>query len=103
MDNQRVYGLLGRPFPWKTNQNRLIEKKIENNNIPKILKTATDKTLEWGSYLCGIIFDKEDSPFLNAYMLDEEYVTHIKEDRLSRMLAGEVVESEHRWIVYDDE
>lgn len=72
-------------------------------DIPKITKASSDKTLEWASYLCGIIFDKEDSPFLNAYMLDEDYITHIKEDRLARMLAGEVVESEHRWIIYDDE
>ena len=36
-------------------------------------------------------------------MLDEEYAANIKEDRLSRMLAGEVVESEYRWIIYDDE
>ena len=103
LDNQRIFGLLGRPFPWKTNQNRLNEQELTNKDIPKTLRVATDKTIEWASYLCGIIFDKEDSPFMHQYALDEDYVTHIKEDRMARMLAGEVVESEYRWIVYDDE
>jgi len=40
---------------------------------------------------------------MHSYALDEDYVTHIKEDRMARMLAGEVSESEYRWIVYDDE
>lgn len=38
------------------------------------------------------MFDKEDSPFYyNGFMLDEEYVASIKEDRLARMLANEVL------------
>lgn len=49
------------------------------------------------------MFDKEDSPLAPGIVLDEEYITQIKEDRLARMLAGEVVEAEERWITYDDE
>lgn len=50
------------------------------------------------------MFDKEDSPFYyNGFMLDEEYVASIKEDRLARMLANEVVETEDKWIIYDEE
>jgi hypothetical protein len=49
------------------------------------------------------MLDKEDSPLTPGIVLDDEYVSQIKEDRLARMLAGEVVESEERWIIYDDE
>ena len=103
LDSQRVFGLLGKPFPWKTNQTRLVEKRKTKEDVPQILKAGCEKSLEWASYICGLIFDKEDSPFQNAHLLDEEYVAHLKEDRLTRMLAGEVNETEHRWIVYDDE
>jgi hypothetical protein len=54
---------MGRPFPWKTNQTRLIEKRRSEADIAKLLKGGCEKTLEWASYLCGLIFDKEDSPF----------------------------------------
>ena len=33
----------------------------------------------------------------------EEYVSQVQEDRLSRMLAQDLVEGEDRWIFYDDE
>jgi hypothetical protein len=63
LDSQRVFGILGRPFPWKTNQSRLSYKKKSEKDIPFILKAGCEKTLEWASYICGLIFDKEDSPF----------------------------------------
>ena len=33
----------------------------------------------------------------------EEYLNQVQEDRLSRMLAQDLVEGEDRWIFYDDE
>lgn len=30
-------------------------------------------------------------------------MTQLQEDRLSRMLATDLVESEHKWLFYDDE
>jgi hypothetical protein len=35
--------------------------------------------------------------------VSDSYVEQIREDRLSRMLANELVESEERWLFYDDE
>ena len=36
-------------------------------------------------------------------MIDDECINQIKEDRLARMLATDVIEGEERWIIYDDE
>ena len=33
----------------------------------------------------------------------QEYLDQVQEDRLSRMLAQDLVEGEDRWIFYDDE
>ena len=46
--------------------------------------------IEWASSLCGLMFDKEDSPLTPGVHLDEDYISQIKEDRLARMLASEV-------------
>lgn len=91
LDQFRIYGSKGMPYPWKVNSNRLVEKKIGLDQISQILQTCSKKVLEWANSLCGIMFDKEDSPFYyNGFILDEEYVASIKEDRLARMLANEV-------------
>lgn len=103
LDSFRLFGLKGKPFPWKINQNRLKEISLRKSEIPRILERAQDKVIEWGTNLCGIMFDKEDSPLAPGIVLDDEYITQIKEDRLAKMLAGEVVEAEERWITYDDE
>ena len=35
--------------------------------------------------------------------LNEEYIQQVHEDRLSRMLAADLIEGEERWMFYDDE
>jgi len=82
-----MFGLRGKPFPWKVNSSRLKELIIPGENMQDILKKAQEKVIEWATCLCGIMFDKEDSPLAPGVVLDEEYVTQIKEDRLARMLA----------------
>jgi hypothetical protein len=42
------------------------------------LEQASEKVIEWASSLCGIIFDKEDSPFTHHMYMDEDYVAQIK-------------------------
>lgn len=34
---------------------------------------------------------------------NEEYLQQVQEDRLSRMLAADLMEGEQRWVFYDDE
>lgn len=47
---------------------------------------------------CGLIIEKEEMSSIS-----EEYVQQVHEDRLSRMLAGDLVDGEERWVFYDDE
>ncbi len=35
--------------------------------------------------------------------INEDYVKQVHEDRLSRMLAADLIEGEDRWVFYDDE
>lgn len=35
--------------------------------------------------------------------INEEYIKQVHEDRLSRMLANDLIEAEDRWVFYDDE
>lgn len=56
--------------------------------------------IEAATAYCGLIIDKEEMEELCG---SEEYVAQLQEDRLSRMLTSDLVESEHRWTFYDDE
>ena len=50
----------------------------------------------------GIIFDKPDSPY-REFGLNEEAKTQLNEERISRMLANEILDDEYNWITYNDE
>ncbi|EGR30098.1 IQ calmodulin-binding motif family protein, putative [Ichthyophthirius multifiliis] len=103
LDYQRVYGLRGKPFPWKTTSEKISQKDVQIQKIDGVLNKGLEKVTEWASYLCGIIFDKEDPLLSKGFNIDEDYLAQIKEDRLARMLASEVIENEERWILYDEE
>ena len=47
---------------------------------------------------CGLIIEKEEMSNIS-----DDYVQQVHEDRLSRMLAGDLMEGEERWVFYDDE
>ncbi len=34
---------------------------------------------------------------------NEEYIGQVQEDRLSRMLANDLIDCENKWVFYDDE
>lgn len=68
-----------------------------------VLNKAKEKILEWTSNLCGFIHDKEESQFLEGILLDDECLGQIREDRMARMLAQEIIECEEEWVEYGDE
>jgi hypothetical protein len=47
---------------------------------------------------CGLIVEKEE-----MVNISEDYIQQVHEDRLSRMLAADLMEGEERWVFYDDE
>lgn len=66
------------------------------------LQRGVQKVVECCSYMCGILVDKEESVFGNQ-KVSENYVSQIREDRMSRMLANELTENEEKWAFFDDE
>ena len=59
--------------------------------------------IEWSSTLCGILVDKEDHQYPQILVMDEDYLSQVKEDRLYKLLNQEVNENEEKWINYDEE
>ena len=49
---------------------------------------------------CGLMVDADE---LSSSPENQEYIQQVQEDRLSRMLATDLLESEPRWHFYDDE
>ena len=89
LDSFRVYGLRGVPLP-----NRSIGrvfKPIEAASVRGILSEASQKVVEWSTYLCGFIPFKDDSFIQVPRFIDEDTVNQIKEDRLIRLLTTEVL------------
>lgn len=53
--------------------------------------------LELSTTYCGLIVEHEE-----MLTISQEYVDQVHEDRLSRMLAADLLEGEERWVFYDD-
>jgi hypothetical protein len=75
LDAMRPYGLRGKPLPWKVNSSKLSFIMITTENIEKILGLAIAKVLKWGSFLCGFIPERIETPNGELISIDDEYLT----------------------------
>lgn len=66
------------------------------------MDNAEGRLLELSCSTSGIIFDKPDSPYREVG-LNEESRSQLNEDRISRMLATDILDDEYNWITYNDE
>lgn len=66
------------------------------------MDNAEGRLLELSCSTSGIIFDKHDSPYREVG-LNEESRSQLNEDRISRMLATDILDDEYNWITYNDE
>ena len=65
---------------------------------------AKEKVLEWASYQCGLLIEKEETLYQHHKPgFDEAYLAQIREEKLHNMLAIEVYENEDKWVNYDEE
>jgi hypothetical protein len=62
LDSMRPFGIRGKPLPWKCNAARLSCILINDDNIEKVLGLAIAKVLKWGSFLCGFIPERFETP-----------------------------------------
>ena len=60
---------------------------------------ARKRMSELNTTYCGLIIEREEMTGLQG---NEDYIQTVQEDRLSRMLATDLMESESRWMFYDD-
>ena len=93
LDSMRPFGIRGKPLPWKTNSLKISSVQITEENMEKILGLAIAKVLKWGSFLCGFIPERIETPNGEVINIDEEYLNQIKEDRLQQMLENEVTQN----------
>lgn len=68
-----------------------LPKIVNKNKIVEILENAEGRLLEMSCSTSGIIFDKPDSPYRDSN-LSEEMKIQINEDRISRMLASDILD-----------
>jgi len=62
LDSMRPYGIRGKPLLWKVNSSKLSSITITSENLEKILGLAIAKVLKWGSFLCGFIPERIETP-----------------------------------------
>jgi hypothetical protein len=70
--------------------------------VQQILESAEIRILELACSSAGIIFDKAESPYYE-YDLNEEQKLQLNEQKISGMLASEILDDEYNWITYNDE
>lgn len=97
LDCQRNFGQYGRPFPWK--RTPVFHHLRSEADLKTHVEQARKKMVELSTTYCGLIIEKEDM----ASGINDEYIKQVHEDRLSRMLANDLIEAEDRWVFYDDE
>ena len=100
LDYERPFGIEGKPYDWVTETK--VFRRVTRAGLKKRFKSAEERLFELTMMVGGIIFEKPDSPFANAeFSLEDRH--RINEERLSRILATELLESEQSWINYNDE
>ncbi len=62
LDSMRPYGLRGKSLPWKVNSNKISFIQLNSDNLERILGLAIAKVLKWGSFLCGFIPERIETP-----------------------------------------
>ena len=94
LDLFRPYALDGKPYPWKEEIKHYKIKPITEENYEDVLEMAKEKVLEWASYQCGFLYEKDEqlqqSGFMKSQGYDEAYIAQIREEKLHNMLAIEV-------------
>jgi hypothetical protein len=61
LDLFRPYGINGCPYPWKQQIKHYKIKPITEENYEDVLEMAKEKVLEWASYQCGLLYEKDEA------------------------------------------
>lgn len=104
LDYYRPYSIKGQPNFLKEIKNNKKLNEINEKNIEDVLIKAIGRTLGWSETLCGLLPDKEEKTMENPDVdVDMDFISHLREEKMGRMLAREVIESEGDWVNYEEE
>ena len=101
LDTKRSFGIQGEVYP-----NRLLWRPhtiIKEQSLATILHSSINKLMEWNSYMCGFIHDKDDSFGQIICNLEEEIINQIKEDRLFKLVQAEVADFDEKIFSVEEE
>lgn len=85
----------GRPYDWL--KERKVFRPVLRGEVGSRMQRARQRLLEGAGVVAGVLPENAGEPF------DEEQLHMANEERLSRILAVELLESESAWINYNDE
>jgi hypothetical protein len=71
--------------------------------LPPIFNQVATQVTDYAPYMCGFIDTKDQSFLQLPFLMDEEILNQIKEDRMSKLIQNEIRDFERRIQVYDDE
>ena len=91
LDSLRPYGLKGLPYPWKSNIKSSLPREINPGNMNKVIEKAKEKVINWVMNMCGFFGEKDDQLTDKTSTLNEEYLAHLREEKLAKMLANDVI------------
>ena len=101
LDTKRIFGIQGEVYP---NKFLWRQKNIINKNfLNKIINKSNEEILDWSTYMCGFISDKEDSFLQLLVNLDDDVVKQIKEDRLVKLVNSELRIFDEKMFLVEEE
>ena len=101
LDCHRIGKMKGEKLPFK-----LLWKEVPTKNLiecERIVSNVAQIVLEWGSFMCGFIENKDESFMQLPFQIDDDLLNQIKEDRMFKLLQNDVKEYEMKLQTNDDE
>lgn len=98
LDYQRIYGIKGIPLPTKDKKN--LTTHISTNMCQKIINKCKNMVFYWNGYKCGTFIDND--PML-PIQSDPDICEIIREEALMKYQEHYIVNTEDKWIDYDDD
>jgi hypothetical protein len=92
------YGLKGVPMPWSCSTRALA---VDSCDMARILTAVQDSISRWGSIQAGKLPSGE--MVLSSGLVDEEYLTHVRLERLEACITMELMENDEAWVNYEYE
>ena len=90
-----------KPFPWQICATGIYQISIKPKDLRGVMAITQKKLKEWSMLLCGYYNDKEDSCLGDLGICGEEMLEGVRQDRLTKFINWEIIDSDDRWSRYD--